>query len=89
MPLTREELEALDPADPVDAAVLQAEALHYIDETGALGETVTELETENEDLVVQVEEVSEDYNAARREAANLRIAQSARPSKAIKSARRG
>lgn len=82
MPLTPEEIAELDPSDPADAAILQEEALHYVEEAG-------ELAADNEALVVQVEEVSEDYNSARREAANLRIQQqAARPSRAIKLARR-
>lgn len=36
MPLTAEQIAALDPNNPADAAVLRTEALYYVDRAGAL-----------------------------------------------------
>ena len=60
MPLSQSELEALDPADPADAAILQEEALAYLASTESLTTDVA-------DLTVEVAEAEQEAtNTARR-----------------------
>lgn len=49
MPLSQSELEALDPSDPADAAILQEEALAYLASTETLTGEVADLEVAVED----------------------------------------
>lgn len=80
MPLPREDIEALDPSDPADAAILQAEALAYYDQADTLSTDVTNLQTEVETAEQSVQDTTRRFYAA--------TAYVSRPSKGIKLARR-
>lgn len=81
MPLPREDIEALDPADPADAAVLQAEALAYFDQSESLSTDVVELQVEVETATQETQDAERRFYAATayaRPSSGLRLARGQR-----------
>jgi outer membrane murein-binding lipoprotein Lpp len=82
MPLSQAELEALDPSDPADAAILQEEALAYLASTESLSTDVTDLQAEVATVEQEAQDTSRRLYAAtvypKRESQGLKLARGLR-----------